>query len=441
MSRLKVLAIAFACNPAVGSEYGVGWGWVRAIAARHDVTVITADFNSRDIDRTLEANEVGTPNNLRFVYVRNRPWHYRPEGMWLRIEASLAKPVMNLAYRDWLGYAFTEAKREIKQNDYDLVHLITYVAWRLPGPFYRLGIPFVWGPIGGLKNTSWRLLPALGFRGAIYYGARNLINSLQLMTLQEPRRAMSAAGKGLIAATSEIQEALWNRFKVRSRVICEVGPPDFVIVTPKRREEMLPLHICWSGTHLPGKALHLLLRAAASLPKDIDYRIEILGDGPCNREWRMLATRLNIGDRCHWYGWLPRSQSLAVMKDSHVFVITSLKDLTSTVAVEAVSLGLPVVCLDHCGFADLITAQCGIKIYPGSVSKIISALADALTALYRDEALRQRLAEGAISRSHDYSWQRKMDSLDEIYNITLRSHANSSNENVTSLGPAADMTP
>jgi glycosyltransferase involved in cell wall biosynthesis len=438
MSRLKVLAIAFACNPSVGSEYGVGWGWVNAIAADHDVTVITADFNADDIESSLGRSKAETRNNLRFVYVKNRPWHYRPQELWLKIEGSFAKPLMNLAYQDWLGYAFAEAKRETTQNHYDLVHLITFVAWRFPGRFYQLGIPFVWGPIGGLKNTPWHLFPILGVKGAIYYGVRNLINSLQLMTLQQPRRALRAADKGIIAATSEIQEELWHHFRARSRVICEVGPPELSAENIKCREKQEPLRVCWSGQHLVGKALHLLLHAAAQLPEDIDYRIEILGDGPCRNSWRNLAIRLKVDNRCRWHGWLPRSQSLAVMRDSHVLAITSLKDLTSTVAVEAVSLGLPVVCLDHCGFADLVTAECGIRIHPGSARQIIAAIAGALCTLYQDEAMRRRLAEGAISRSRDYSWLRKMDRLNEIYALALQPQRNEAEEHLANLGPATD---
>lgn len=419
MTRLRILAIAYACNPIWGSESGVGWGWVNAIAVDHDVTVITADYNFSDIDRYLREHKGLTSNNPRFIYVKNRPWHYHPQGLWLKIESSPAKPLMNLAYQDWLRYAFTEAKQEVAQNRYDLVHLITYVGWRFPGSFYRLGIPFVWGPIGGMKNTPWRLLPALGLHGALYYAGRNLINSLQLRTLKGPRRALRAAGKGVISATSEIQKELWSRFRVKSQVICEVGQPHLMDAEPTQRDKKEPFRICWSGMHLPGKALHLLLRAAARLPKDLNYSIEILGDGPCNRAWRSLASRLRIEDRCHWHGWLPRDQSLAVMRDSHVFAITSLKDLTSTVAVEAVSLGLPVVCLDHCGFADLVTDECGIKIHLGSIRHISSDIADALRTLYRDEALRQRLAQVAIRRSRDYSWQAKMETINEMYRMTI----------------------
>ncbi len=420
MNRLKILAIAYACNPTRGSEFSVGWGWVNAIAARHDITVITADFNSGDIERHLSIREPVTRNSLRFIYIKNRPWHYRPRGMWLMIEGSLAKPLMSIAYQDWLRYAFTEAERETKQNRYDLVHLITYVGWRFPGSIYRLGIPFVWGPIGGLKNTPWRLLPMLGVRGALYYGARNLINSLQISVMRGPRRALEVAGKGIIAATSEIQEELWKHFKARSQVICEVGPPHFEAVEPKQRVENEDLRICWSGTHLPGKALHLLLRAAAHLPKELNYRIDILGDGPCRRKWSALANRLKISERCYWHGWLSREKSLDVMRDSHIFVITSLKDLTSNVAVEAISLGLPVICLDHCGFADLVINNCGIKVYPGTEDQIISDLANALRMLYQDEILRRRMAQGALQRSKDYSWLNKMAVLDGVYADAVR---------------------
>ena len=415
MRRLKILAIAYACNPTQGSESGVGWGWVHAISAGHDVTVITADYNSGDIERYLREHEGLTCNNPRFIYVKNRSWHYRPRGLWLKIESSPAKPLMNLAYQDWLRYAFEEAKREVEQNRYDLVHLITYVGWRFPGKFYQLDIPFVWGPIGGMKNTPWRLLPVLGLNGALYYAGRNLINSLQLRTLRGPKHAMQAAENGVIAATLDIQEELWDRFRVKSHVICEVGQPQLVVADPTQRDEKEPLRICWSGLHLPRKALHLLLRAAALLPKDLNYSIEILGDGPCNRAWRSLASRLGIEDRCHWHGWLSRDQSLAVMRNSHVFAITSLGDLTSTVAVEAVSVGLPVVCLDHCGFADLVTDECGIKVHPGSAGQIIPDLTDALWTLMRDEPLRRRFAKGAIERSSDYSWSNKMTELDRVY--------------------------
>lgn len=422
--RLRILAIAYACNPTKGSEYGVGWGWTNAIAADHQLTVVTADFYRDEIERYRNDNEAEhTRENPRFIYVKNRPWHYRPSGMWLKIEDSPAKFIMNLTYQNWLKYAYSVAKYETAQNEYDVVHLITFVGWRFPGKFYKLGTPFVWGPIGGLKNTPWNLFPALGIRGAIYYGGRNIINSLQIRFLPGPKRALRRARGAVIAATSEIQQSLKEHFGTESHVICEVGLPEVgAEINPQQRAINKPLRICWSGLHLPGKALHLLLRAVAALPSDVEYQIDILGDGPCNREWRVLAEQLHIDNYCHWYGRLPRNEALGVMQSCHVLAITSLKELTSTVAMEGLALGLPIICLNHCGMADLVTEECGIKIEPGPLSGMISGFALAIKQLWADEGLRWKLVQGALKHREKYSWQSKMDNLARIYGMALESN-------------------
>jgi len=419
VKRLRVLAVAYACNPDRGSEFGVGWGWVKAISENHDVTVITADFNASDIERYRRDRLDCGQLNPRFIYVKNRAWHYRPHGLWLAIENSAAKPIMNLAYQGWLHSALQIARFEIEQNPYDLVHLITYVGWRFPGKFYQLGIPFVWGPIGGLMNMPRRLFPALGIKGAIYYSGRNLINTLQVHMLRGPRKALRQSHGAVIAATPDIRAALLRHFDAPSQIICEVGLPELSPGRTRRRMNDEPLRICWSGLHIPRKALPLLLHAVARLPPALRYRLEILGDGPCNRAWRRLSKRLGVGQNCHWRGQLPRELALEVMKGCHVFVITSLEELTSTVAVEAIALGLPIVCLDHCGFADLVTSSCGIKIPTVSVRTIVAGLADALISLYNNEDLRNKLAQGALVRSQAYSWRSKMTALEEVYRTAI----------------------
>ena len=171
--------------------------------------------------------------------------------------------------------------------------------------------------------------------------------------------------------------------------------------------------------HLPGKALHLLLRAVSLLPANVEYTLHILGEGPSTLDWRAYAAELGVESRCKWYGRLKRKDALEVMGASQLFIITSLKDLTSTVAIEALALGLPIVCLNHCGFADVVTPECGIKIEPRSVGDIVSGLCTAVSTLYYNEALRYGLAKGAIVRSQEYSWPSKMAKLDLIYKVVL----------------------
>ena len=175
-------------------------------------------------------------------------------------------------------------------------------------------------------NTPWRLMPALGFKGAIYYTGRNIVNSLQIGLLPGPRKALKKADGAVIAATSEIQRALCADFASGSQVICEVGSPKVGTTEPRLRTLDEPLRICWSGPHVPGKALHLLLEAVALLPKGSNFILEILGDGPMRRNWESLAQRLGVSNNCRWCGHLPRSAALEVMKTCHIFVTTCLKE-------------------------------------------------------------------------------------------------------------------
>ena len=102
-------------------------------------------------------------------------------------------------------------------------------------------------------------------------------------------------------------------------------------------------------------------------------------------------------------------------KQAHIGVITSLKDLTSTVLLEFLSAGLPVVCPDCCGFTNVITPDCGIKLSVRTPRQLTADLAAALERLAGDEDERRRLAEGALRRVGDFSWEGKAAALNEIY--------------------------
>lgn len=323
-----------------------------------------------------------------------------------------------MAYRLWQVDAYRLAQRLHRKYHFSVCHLITYVGFRFPGKFFTLDCPFVWGPIGGLENTPRHFLPLLGIYGAAYYTARNLINEFDRRFSPQPRRAMKKAAEceGVIAATTAIKKEIRRWYGVESTVICEIGPP------PVAKMESLvvrncgePLRICWSGEHLPGKALQLLLRALAMMPHDVNWRLDVLGTGPCSRKWKNEAKTIGIDLYCTFHGRLSRQEALSVMQKAHLFVITSLKDLTSTVLLEALSLGKPVISPDHCGFSDVIDESCGIKIRIENLDRFILQLARQIETLYYDEALRCQLAQGALRRIEHFSWHKKAEVVNAIY--------------------------
>jgi glycosyltransferase involved in cell wall biosynthesis len=415
----KILISAYACNPVRGSEEGVGWGWIRTISKYYEVTVITAEFHRRDIEAavSLEPDSLG---NIHFHYVPHKIWHYSVKSkVWLFIEGSVLKPVMNYAYRLWQRDAYGLAKELHKEHNFDLVHQLTYVGFRFPGYLWKLDIPFVWGPIGGIENTPWRFLPAMGIYGGIYYAGRNIINSLHRRFLRGPKMAFKKASGNIISATEGIRKEILRWYGEDSEVICEIGPPSNISADYSRRAAGDILRLSWSGLHLPGKALPLLLAALVQIPDNIQWALDIIGQGPCTRKWQKLAKRLGIAEHCNWHGWVARDESICLIHQSHIFVITSLKDLTSTVLLESLSQGVPVICPDHCGFSNVVTEDCGIKVPIIKPDQLVTDLAQAILTLAKDEAERQRLAKGALKRIEDFTWDKKAEKINAIY---MRAH-------------------
>lgn len=403
--RLKILVSAFACSPSKGSEEGVGWGWVEAIAKYHDLWVLTGDQCRDDIEAELQ-NKPKLLDRLHFHYV---PWtrHTIAEKVW--------PPTHLYTYRHlWQKAAYELGMRLHKEIHFDIVHQLTYVGFRVPGLLWQLDVPFVWGPIGGLEQTTWALLPSLGVRGCLHYSTRNILNDWDRRVSRAPKRAFAKAGGGIIAATSGVQQEILRFYGQESTVISEIGLPPLARARPALRNSTEPLSLLWCGLHLPGKALQFLLSALRQLPSSLNWKLTIIGDGPCSARWRRLARATRLDDRCDWLGLLPRQEVLKRMQAAHVMVITSIKDLTSTVVVEALANGLPVICPNHCGFKDAVTPECGIKVSATSSVELVQGLRDAIVRLY-DEGLRLRLANGALHRALDYKWDLKAKTVNDIY--------------------------
>jgi glycosyltransferase involved in cell wall biosynthesis len=135
------------------------------------------------------------------------------------------------------------------------------------------------------------------------------------------------------------------------------------------------------------------------------------------------------------------------MSESHLCLVTSMKDLTSTVLLEALSQGVPVICPDHCGFANVVTDACGIKVAVQTPRQFTSDLADAVARLEKDEAERRRLAQGALRRIADFSWEKKEQVVTSIYRRVVRADRRDSAERVAepsapveAAGPSGDSS-
>jgi glycosyltransferase involved in cell wall biosynthesis len=289
------------------------------------------------------------------------------------------------------------------------------VGFREPGYLWKLDIPFIWGPIGGMGYFPFRFFPAVGLKGAIYYLGYNCINYFHTHFLNRPRTAAHKTQGKLICATPENQEKALKIWNCNSTVMAEVGLPSLVKNDIVIKEKDTTLNIIWTGLHIPRKALTLALKGMYHLRQDVKWQLNILGKGSQTIHWQKETVRLGIADRCQFHGWLPRKDALEIMQDSHILLITSLRDLTSTVTVEALALGLPIICLDHCGFSHIVTPACGIKIPVKTPNQVSTDITHAIEKIWDNEPWRQELAKGALKRAQNFTWENKARKVNQIY--------------------------
>ena len=406
--KLKILVSCYACSPKRGSEPGMGWSFVNGLSKYHEVHVIVEKEKwEKEILEELSKN----PNeNLKFYFIQKKR---------NRLLRKIWPPSYYWYYKVWQKNAYSLAKELDEKENFDLTHQLNMVGYREPGFLWKINKPFVWGPIGGTENVPWKLFSLFDFSGKIFYGIRNVINSFQKTFLSRPRLAANKKQATVIAATPDIQRSIQNLWGRDSVIITEVGTVNLPNIAINKRKKSDPIKIVWSGQHTPGKALPILLKSLALLENEIKWELHILGKGAETKKWKELSKELKIQENCIWYGWIEKSVALNVMKNAHTLVITSLKDLTSTVIIEGVSLGLPVVSLDHCGFSFVVNDSCGIKIPINKPSEISINIKDAISKLYIDDDYRVKLSEGALKRAQDFSWEGKIEKLNTVYKNVL----------------------
>lgn len=402
--RLKVLLCCYACDPTQGSEPGVGWQFAQLISQHHDTHVIVEKKFQQSIELyTLQYPE--TTKNITFHFIE-RERHKTLRKIW--------PPSYYWYYRKWQHEAYKYAKRLHEKHKFDIVHQLTIAGYRVPGYLWKLNIPFIWGPIGGFNQTAWRLLPGMGIYGCVFYLLRNIINLLQKRWCKTARLAAQRAHT-IIAGDPDTSREIFNLWKRVPIIMREVGvnlassPNE---ITKRNLKE--PLHVCWAGVHTPRKALNLVIQALPLCTQRI--HLDVLGTGPCSTTWRKLAKKLKVDHLITFHGKVPHNEVFNIMSKSDIFCISSISEGGSTnIVMEALQQGLPTVSLNHCAFATVTDDSCGIKIDINSPKQIAADFAAAFDTLAADETLRQKLAEGALKRSKQFTWNAKIDILNRIY--------------------------
>lgn len=420
--RLRVLISAQAVSPVRGSEPGVGWNLISRLAAWHDVTVLCSpishgeqeQFFREEVQKYVE--EHGSRPGLTFQFV-DPPLLCK----WFQYETGVRRRTLYyLGYKSWQKKAYMIAKRLHAQRPFELVHHLNLTGYREPGYLWKLPAPFVWGPITGAADIPFAYLPLMGWSDRLFYAVRNISNAIYKQTSWRCRSAAETA-RHIWAVGRETMEMINDDWGYPAENLVESGAVVRIGMVHRNFHASRPLRLVWSGQHIGRKALPILLHALKRL-RDNDevhshtsIELSVLGQGPETERWKATAAKLGLNDCIRWVGQLPQETALREVAKADTFVHTSIQEGTPHVILEALSLGVPVICHDTCGMSVAINDTCGIKIQMLNPEVSVSEFASAIRSLLINPDKIDRLSAGAIARAEELSWDKKAWHIAERY--------------------------
>ena len=134
-----------------------------------------------------------------------------------------------------------------------------------------------------------------------------------------------------------------------------------------------------------------LLAAMARLG-DLDWELDLVGDGPTEAANQALARRLGIAGRVRFLGYQP--DVAATLARAQIFALASRSEAFPRSVLEAMRAGLPVVASDAGGVSEAVENGITGALVP---RRDAAAFAEALRRLILDPASRQR--QGAAARA------------------------------------------
>ena len=174
--------------------------------------------------------------------------------------------------------------------------------------------------------------------------------------------------------------------------------------------------ICAMGRMVRKKGFDILIRALKNINEEgLDIILHLGGDGPEKKSLQHLASKIGIGDRVVFTGWV--SDVRGFLRDVSLFVLPSFDEPFGIVVLEAMSQGVAIVSTPTQGPIEILDDRIAWFAEAGNVN----VLADTIITALRDENTRFEKASGALEKfKTTYARERVVPELVAVYQSLAR---------------------
>ena len=401
---MRILISAYACEPDKGSEPFLGWRWSNEIAQHNEVWVITRTNNKESIERYLQEK----PNiNFHFVYVD-------VGGVIGKLKKG--QRGIQLYYYFWQKKAYEKAKALMQDVRFDAVHHLTFGAFTQPTFMYKLGIPFVWGPLGGGEKLPYIQGRKIGLKSSIYEILR-IVQMLVYRFLPCTRGALKGASK-ILVTTEDTLNLIPKKYREKTEIFQSLGiDDDFISKKDAPKEKNGKIKILMVGRMISWKGFDLGVEAfIKAAKKNSNIELYLRGNGALKSQILLQSGEL-LNKSIHYVDkFLSYDKMHLFYKGFDIFMNCSLHDSGCLALLEAMSAGLPIVCIDTGGPHIITNDKNAIRIKPSNKESLTDELSEALLTLCEDASRRAEMGrESERIIKDEYRYEKKYNHLKTIY--------------------------
>jgi glycosyltransferase involved in cell wall biosynthesis len=374
---------------------------VRHVAARgHTIHVVLPA--TRGWDRPPSEGSVHY-HPYRYSPIRSwTPWGYSQSlegGVKLRRSLYALAPIVAAS-------ALRTSRSLLSRNRFDVVH----VHWAAPN-----------GPIGALaaRGSGIPLVVTLHGSDMAVSERSRLIGRATRWALERATAVTAPSGDLLERARRLGATGLLECVPYGADVIDGVPLPD--VSTTRARLGVRPddLLVAAVGRLIPVKGFDYLLDGfAEAQPAGPPLRLVVVGDGSERRRLEDRATELGVRDGVTFTGMVGPEEVPTYLAAADIVVVPSVRhegfvDGLPNVALEAMAAGRALVATRVGGLPELVrNDETGLLVD----EKDVGQLADAITRLARDAALRARLGDAArLEIQTERSWESVAERFEAVY--------------------------
>ncbi len=406
--KLKVFVSAYACEPGLGSEIGVGWHWVLEMSKHFELWVLTRESNRGTIEPWIAAHPEFA--GIHFLYFDLPKWaRFWKKGL----------RGVRTYYNIWQACTNRIVKRTMRENGIKVFHHLTYgnVLWKVSS--YGQKQFFIWGPVGGLETIPAEYSNQYARKSRIIEWVRRTTVKMLPLNFGFKKRCKNA---DLMLCKTEITRNLIpakyrNKAVLFTDVAVEENPTAITKSTNGKDKGIV--EFITVGRLDAWRGFDLVIESFARVAKTHkNMHLTIVGKGADKERLKGIAESLGVQEQVTFTGNVPMDEYYRLLAASDVVVNASLKEGAVTVSFDSMAMGKPLICLDTTGYTRYFSNEYAVVIPRTGREEVIDNLAAAMERMTSADE-RTAIGEKARNAGAQFTWAARGEEFKELLNMKL----------------------